>query len=180
MTQTGSVLGTAHYVSPEQAQGKPLTAASDLYSLGVVLYEAATGRVPFDGDSPVAVALRQVNDEPRPPRTIDPSIPVALEAIIMRAMSKSPHERFASADEMRKALLAAAHGEGGMPAVAPIPGARIGETAVMPAVGGAANRLKPPPKRRNNVWPWVVYPAKFDSVVAVAGYYGGVWLGLGR
>ena len=68
MTQTGSVLGTAHYVSPEQAQGRPLTAASDLYSLGVVLYEAATGQLPFDADTPVAVALKQVNETPPPPR----------------------------------------------------------------------------------------------------------------
>ncbi|MEN6429433.1 MAG: protein kinase, partial [Coriobacteriales bacterium] len=104
MTQTGSVLGTAQYISPEQAQGRPLGPASDLYSLGVTLYELVTGRLPFDGDTPVAVALKQVNEEPVPPRRIRPSIPPSLEAVILRAMRKDPAERYASASEMRDDL----------------------------------------------------------------------------
>lgn len=104
LTQTGSVLGTAYYVSPEQAQGKELTSASDIYSLGVVLYEAATGRVPFDGPDAVSIAVKQVNEMPLPPRAIDANIDAGLEAIILKAMQKNPADRFRTADEMRMAL----------------------------------------------------------------------------
>jgi serine/threonine-protein kinase len=104
MTQTGSVLGTAYYVSPEQAQGRPLTPATDLYSLGVVLYEATTGRVPFDAPDAVAVALKQVNEQPVRPTRINPDIDPEFEAIILRAMAKNPLERYATAEQMRVAL----------------------------------------------------------------------------
>ncbi len=103
-TQTSSVLGTAHYISPEQAQGKELTAATDIYSLGVVLYEAATGQLPFDAPDAVSVAMKQVNEQPVPPRQINPEIDPSLEAIIMKAMQKNPNDRFATAKDMRKAL----------------------------------------------------------------------------
>ena len=103
-TQTSSVLGTAHYISPEQAQGKELTAASDIYSLGIVLYESVTGKLPFDGPDAVSVAMKQVNDLPVPPRDINPDVDPALEAIIMKAMAKNPIERFATAQDMRYAL----------------------------------------------------------------------------
>jgi serine/threonine-protein kinase len=104
MTQTGSVLGTAYYVSPEQAQGKPLTPTTDIYSLGIVLYEATTGHVPFDAPDAVAVALKQVNEQPVPPHKLNPDIDPALEAIILRAMQKNPSERYSTADQMRTAL----------------------------------------------------------------------------
>jgi serine/threonine-protein kinase len=104
MTQTGSVLGTAYYVSPEQAQGKPLTPATDLYSLGVVLYEATTGRVPFDAPDAVAVALKQVNELPTPPTRLNPDIDPALESIILRALEKNPLNRYGTAEQMRVAL----------------------------------------------------------------------------
>ena len=104
MDKTASVLGTAHYISPEQAQGKDLTPASDLYSLGVVMYEAATGKLPFDGPDAVSVAMKQVQEIPVPPSEIKPDIDPGLEAIIMKAMSKNPGERFATAMEMRYAL----------------------------------------------------------------------------
>ena len=94
MTQTGSVLGTAHYVSPEQAQGRQLSSTSDLYSLGVVLYEAATGNVPFDADTPVAVALKQVNEIAPRPSALNPDIDPNLEAVIVRAMQKRPEDRY--------------------------------------------------------------------------------------
>lgn len=104
ITQTGSVLGTAQYLSPEQAQGLEVGAPSDLYSIGVILYEALTGRVPFDGDSAVAVALKQVSERPRPPSELNPQVPPALDAVVLRALAKDPAERFASADEFLQAL----------------------------------------------------------------------------
>ena len=104
MTQDSSVLGTAHYVSPEQAQGKRLTAASDLYSLGVVMYEAATGQLPFDGPDVVSVAMKQVNEIPVPPREINPDIDPRFEQIILRSLEKNPENRYATANEMKRAI----------------------------------------------------------------------------
>ena len=104
LSQTATVLGTAHYVSPEQAQGKELTGASDIYSLGVVLYEATTGKLPFDGQDAVSVAVKQVNEIPAPPSTINPNIDPGLEAIIMKALEKDPNKRFKDAAEMRHVL----------------------------------------------------------------------------
>ncbi len=104
ITQTGSVMGTAQYLSPEQAQGKEITPASDLYSIGVVLYEALTGRVPFEADTPVAVALKQVREVPRRPSSINPEVSPALDAVVMRALAKEPERRFKDADAFIKAL----------------------------------------------------------------------------
>ena len=104
LSQTATVLGTAHYVSPEQAQGKELTGASDIYSLGVVLYEAVTGKLPFDGQDAVSVAVKQVNEVPAAPSTINPNIDPSLEAIIMKALEKDPERRFKDASEMRHVL----------------------------------------------------------------------------
>ena len=104
LTQTNSVLGTAHYVSPEQAQGKDLGPTSDLYSLGVVMYEAATGKLPFDGDDAVSVALKQVNEQAVPPSEVNPNVDDRLETIIMRCMAKDPRQRFQTADELRHVL----------------------------------------------------------------------------
>ena len=107
ITATGSVMGTAQYLSPEQAQGKPTTPRSDIYSIGVILYEALTGRVPFEGDSAVAVALKQVSETPRRPSAINPNIPPAVDAVVMRALAKDPEARFTDADAFLKALDAA-------------------------------------------------------------------------
>ncbi len=107
ITATGSVMGTAQYLSPEQAQGKETTPRSDLYSIGVILYEALTGRVPFEGDSAVAVALKQVSEAPRRPSAINPNVPPALDAVVMRALAKDPDARFKDADAFLKALDAA-------------------------------------------------------------------------
>ena len=101
---TESVLGTAHYISPEQAQGKALGATSDIYSLGVVLYECVTGQVPFDGPDAVSVAVKQVKEEPLPPSAVNPDVDEGMEAIILRAMEKDPAKRYESAAEMRAAL----------------------------------------------------------------------------
>jgi len=107
ITATGSVMGTAQYISPEQAQGNPTTPRSDIYSIGVILYEELTGRVPFQGDSAVAVALKQVSEAPRRPSAINPNVPPALDAVVMRALAKDPDARFKDADAFLRALDAA-------------------------------------------------------------------------
>jgi serine/threonine-protein kinase len=107
ITQTGSVMGTPHYLSPEQAQGFDVTAVSDLYSIGVILYEALTGRVPFEADSAVAVAMKQVSQTPQRPSSINHRVSPALDAVVMRALEKDPGERFQSADAFIAALDAA-------------------------------------------------------------------------
>ena len=104
LTTDNSVLGTAHYVSPEQTQGKPLGPTTDLYSLGIVMYEASTGRVPFDGDNAVTVAMKQVTEQPVPPSQINPNVDPQLEAIILKCMQKDPKDRFQTADELYHTL----------------------------------------------------------------------------
>jgi beta-lactam-binding protein with PASTA domain/predicted Ser/Thr protein kinase len=113
ITQAGSVMGTPHYLSPEQAQGLDVTAVSDLYSIGVMLYEALTGRVPFEGESAVAVAMKQVSQAPQRPSSINPGITPALDAVVMRALEKEPGQRFQSADAFIAALDAALQNPGG-------------------------------------------------------------------
>ena len=104
LTTDNSVLGTAHYVSPEQTQGKELGPTTDIYSLGIVMYEAATGRVPFDGDDAISVALKQVNEQPVPPTAVNPAVDSALESIILKCMQKDPKDRFQTADELYHVL----------------------------------------------------------------------------
>src|SRR5439155_18737095 len=127
MTQTGSIMGTAQYLSPEQAQGLAVSASSDLYSVGIILYEALTGRVPFDGDSAVTIALKQVNQAPVPPSAYNGAVSPELEAVVMRALEKGPQRRFADADEFIAAPEAArgtqqqtGQATGVMPAVVPM------------------------------------------------------------
>ena len=105
LTQTGAVMGTATYFSPEQAEGIGVDARSDIYSLGVVLFEMVTGRPPFLGDTPVAVASKHVRDHPPAPRELNPSIPPTFEAIILKSMAKDPAHRYATAEELRADLL---------------------------------------------------------------------------
>ena len=104
LTQDNNVLGTAHYVSPEQTRGQELGPTSDIYSLGVVMYECATGRVPFDGDDAISVALKQVNELPVPPSQVNPNVDGDLERIILKCMEKDPANRFQTADELRGVL----------------------------------------------------------------------------
>jgi beta-lactam-binding protein with PASTA domain/tRNA A-37 threonylcarbamoyl transferase component Bud32 len=145
MTETGSILGTAQYLSPEQAQGHPVSARSDLYSTGILLYECLTGRVPFDGESPVTIALKQVSEEPIPPSQLNPAVSPALEDVVLHAMAKDPAWRFADADEFMAALEAARSG--------PPTGtyAHVG-TGSYPAVPYGAPAALEEPDRRNRRW----------------------------
>ena len=104
MTETGSIMGTAQYLSPEQAQGHPVSAGSDVYSVGVVLYELLTGRVPFDGESAVTIALKHVSESPRPPRQINPAISPELEQVVLWSLNKDPSDRPTDADQLITAL----------------------------------------------------------------------------
>ena len=104
MTETGSILGTAQYLSPEQAQGHAVSARSDLYSTGILLYECLTGRVPFEGESPVTIALKQISEEPVAPSRLNPAVSPALEDVVLHAMAKDPAWRFADAEEFIAAL----------------------------------------------------------------------------
>ena len=104
ITQTGSIMGTARYLSPEQAQGHTVSPRSDLYAIGIMLYELLTGTVPFEGDSVVAIALRHLSEPPRPPSSLVPTISANLDAIVMRALAKRPEARFSDADEFLAAL----------------------------------------------------------------------------
>jgi eukaryotic-like serine/threonine-protein kinase len=117
ITEVGAIMGTAQYLSPEQAQGKPVTGASDLYSIGIVLYEMLTGRPPFDGDSAVAIALKHVSKPPPAPRELRPQIPPRLEAVVMKALAKEPQDRYAEADsflaDLERAESELAQDEGG-------------------------------------------------------------------
>jgi serine/threonine-protein kinase len=128
LTQTGAVMGTATYFSPEQAQGLSLDPRSDLYSLGVVLYESLTGRPPFQGDSPVAIAYKHVQEQPPPPRGFNLDVPPALETIVLQLLAKDARQRYASADALRDDLRRYREG-------APIEATRIGGAA---AAGAAA------------------------------------------
>ncbi len=104
LTDPGMTVGTVQYFPPEQAQGKIVTPAADVYSLGIVMYETLTGRTPFDGDNPVAVAMQHIQDPPTPPRQLNPTIPPALEEIIMRCLEKVPEMRFRDGSQLARAL----------------------------------------------------------------------------
>ncbi|MDP9295115.1 MAG: Stk1 family PASTA domain-containing Ser/Thr kinase [Actinomycetota bacterium] len=156
VTATATVLGTASYLSPEQAQGQPVDARSDIYSLGVVLYEMLTGRVPFTGDSAVAVAYKHVQEQPVPPSQLNPDVSPALESVVMRALAKNPDNRYQSADEFRQDLERLRRG---------VP---VSATPLLPMVDTqvvhrdpAATRVQSPtsvlpPEERRQRWPWVL------------------------
>src|SRR6478609_2504713 len=100
MTETGSIIGTAQYLSPEQAKGAPVTPASDIYSVGIVLYEMITGSVPFTGDTPLEIAMKHLSTTPLPPSETRPEVPHELDSIVLRALAKDPEDRYQSSDEM--------------------------------------------------------------------------------
>ncbi|HTI34319.1 MAG TPA: Stk1 family PASTA domain-containing Ser/Thr kinase [Miltoncostaea sp.] len=174
MTEAGSVIGTAQYLSPEQARGDEVTAASDTYAVGIVLYEMLTGRVPFDGGPPVAVAMKQISDEPVSPRIVEPGVPRELEAVVMRALAKRPSERYRTAEEMSRALAearAAIDGTGGTTRVIPAAGP---PTRVM-GPPTATTRVAPPPPpaeapRRRRRWPLIAGILVLLAAIAVAAF----------
>ena len=153
ITQTGSVMGTPHYLSPEQAQGEEVTPVSDLYSIGVMLYEALAGRVPFEGESAVAVAMKQVSQAPQRPSSINPDVSPALDSVVMRALEKSPGDRFQNADAfiaaLDNALRAGDELRGGTAAFAPLP------PAVMAAEVAEMDEIEEEERRRRR-WFWIL------------------------
>ena len=158
LTQTAAVLGTASYLSPEQAQGQPVDARSDLYSLGCVLYEMTTGRPPFSGDSPVAIAYKHVKDDPVAPSRINPDVPSDLEAVILKSMAKNPANRYQTAAEMRQDLGRLMQG---LPTLAtPVMAGDATEMLTRPEDGTAVYTGGVPPEeeeRRRRRWvPWVI------------------------
>ncbi|RJP28463.1 MAG: Stk1 family PASTA domain-containing Ser/Thr kinase [Actinobacteria bacterium] len=147
ITQTGMVMGTPQYISPEQAQGLAVDGRSDIYSLGVVLYEMLTGQVPFDDPNPVTITYKQVREDPMPPSVIDPEIPATLEAIVMKAMSKNPANRFQNAQEMKADLLRFLEG---MP---------VSATPVLPEATYAGAAAAAPVAGGTRKWPWIAAAA---------------------
>jgi eukaryotic-like serine/threonine-protein kinase len=145
-----TVFGTAHYLSPEQAQGLPATPASDIYAIGVMLYEMATGRLPFDGGSPEEVARKQIQQAPPPPRLLNDALPAAVEGIILKAMAKDPSARYASARELGTALLSYRQlGEGRTVSFQAQPAAPLvskAPAAIPGAVGPAVTPRPMPPR----------------------------------
>ena len=168
LTQAGSVMGTATYFSPEQAQGHAVDPRSDLYSLGCVLYEMLTARPPFSGDTPVAVAYKHVQEQPLPPSRINPNVPSALDAIVMKLLNKDPFLRYPSAEDLRSDLrrfldgqpvLAAGAAVAGGAAAATVIGAGVAgasaadATMAVPAAAGAGGAAGGPPTMANNYVP---------------------------
>ncbi len=167
MTETGSIMGTAQYLLPEQAQGHAVSAGSDLYSIAVVLYEMLTGRVPFDAESAVSIALKHVSEAPPPPTAINPSVPGELEQVVMWGLNKNPIDRPANADQFitaleqaKAAILSGDRGErtASMPAMAGVVAGRYATSAALTAPAAA-----PPPARGETLGGVVVGPFPEDE-----------------
>ena len=139
ITQTAEVVGTAQYMSPEQARGERADARSDLYSAGCLLYELLTGRPPFTGGSAVAIAYQHVRQRPVPPSEVDPEIPRWADAIVLRAMAKTPADRYQNAEQMRADIHSALSGPpGALPPARPLPQAQTLGAAVAPVPASQA------------------------------------------
>ncbi len=192
MTEVGSIIGTAQYLSPEQARGAPVDQTSDLYSVGVVLYEMLTGQVPFTGDTPLEIAMRHLSEVPKPPSELRPDVPHDLDLIVLRALAKNPGERYRTAEEMDADLALILEGlpvgtETADAATAVLGGSGIIATAptsvlprptqAVPTRPAPPGRTPPagyygyegPPRRRRPIWPWVL------SLLLLAAAGGAAW-----
>jgi eukaryotic-like serine/threonine-protein kinase len=164
MTEVGSIIGTAQYLSPEQAKGAPVDQTSDLYSVGIVLYELLTGKVPFTGDSPVEIAMKHISAIPEPPSSLRPDVPEDLDLIVLRALGKTPEERYPSAEEMDKDLGRVAQGLGVSRETEEAATQVISRSQLTPATMVAAPPRPPAevlyeyeqPRRGRPVWPWLL------------------------
>ena len=176
MTEVGSIIGTAQYLSPEQAKGAPVDQRSDLYSVGIVLYEMLTGKVPFTGDTPLEIAMKHLSEVPVPPSELRPELPETLDLVVLRALAKDSDDRYQTAEEMDADLARVARGlspsaETETAATNVLAGAGISgaptiiapkPTAVAPAQPPA--RTPPaayygyegPPRRSRSIWPWIL------------------------
>ncbi|NUQ87113.1 MAG: Stk1 family PASTA domain-containing Ser/Thr kinase, partial [Glycomyces artemisiae] len=162
MTQTSAVIGTAQYLSPEQARGETVDARSDVYAVGCVLYELLVGHPPFTGDNPVSVAYQHVREEARPPSELNPAIPASVDAVIMKALAKNPENRYHSAGEMREDLIRAARGQEVM---APAVMAAADRTAIIDPDATAPIRQLPTSKSKRR--PWLIALGVILALVAV-------------
>jgi eukaryotic-like serine/threonine-protein kinase len=166
--QTAAVLGTAAYLSPEQAQGQTVDARSDLYSLGIVLYEMVTGKPPFTGDSAMAVAYKHVQETPPPPSSLNSDVPPRMDAVVMRALAKNPANRYQSAGEFRDDLMRV------------IAGQEVEATPLLPAGAGATQVISRPPSTAvlpptepdegRKVWMWVLIGALILLILGGGAY----------
>jgi serine/threonine-protein kinase len=191
MTEAGSIVGTAQYLSPEQAKGTAVDQRSDIYSLGIVLYELLTGSVPFTGDTPVEIAMRHISETPAPPSTKRPEIPHDLDLVVTRALAKDPADRYESAEEMDADLERVARGVAisreteesatqilsAPTTVIPIAAGATSVTTIAPPRRPAPPRQPPPvyydyeePMRRRPVWPWLLALA-FVIAAVIGGYF---------
>src|SRR6266542_2576136 len=190
MTETGSIIGTAQYLSPEQARGAPVDQTSDLYSLGIVLYELLTGTVPFTGDSPVEIAMKHLSATPERPSAKRPDVPPALDSIVLRALAKDPAQRYQGAEEMDADLERVARGLSVSPrteeaATTVLRGTDLmnAPTTIQPAPA-PVTQVRPPvppapsgryydydePRRRRAIWPWLLAILLVAAAV-IAGVY---------
>ena len=186
MTEAGSIIGTAQYLSPEQARGAPVDESSDLYSTGVVLFEILTGSVPFNGETPVEIAMKHLSEAPKPPSTIRSEIPHDLDLIVLRALAKEPADRYRAASDMSRDLDLVSRGESvgsetesaatlvlsGKPAPgAEAAAATMGAAGRPPATGAERYRAYDGPVRTSRSWwPWLL-AAGVALALAVGGYF---------
>src|SRR6188472_2098328 len=161
MTEEGAIIGTAQYLSPEQARGAPVDQTSDLYSTGIVLFELLTGEVPFTGDSPVEIAMKHLGETPPVPSDLRPDVPEDLDLVVIRALAKEPADRYQSAAAMDADLETVARG--GRVAAETAEAATMvlsGERAIDATAATQITRRPPgqyePPKRGRPLWPWLV------------------------
>jgi eukaryotic-like serine/threonine-protein kinase len=189
MTEAGSIVGTAQYLSPEQARGAPVDQRSDVYSVGIVLYELLTGKLPFTGATPLEIAMKHLSEVPKPPSELRTEVPADLDMVVLRALAKDPADRFESAEEMEQELARVAGGgtvtsETAEAATAVLAGAGLAETAptmisrrpvVAPREEPYRSRYydyEEPRRRRRPIWPWLLAVLLLVGAV-VGGFY--VW-----